>query len=57
MKNSFIRKIAILLAGVLITSLLFFVAMSLTYKALENGFRDKAERVYNRFIESILEER
>lgn len=33
MRNSFIRKIAILLTGVLITSLLFFVAMSLTYKS------------------------
>ncbi len=32
MKNSFIRKVAILLAGVLITSLLFFMAISLTYK-------------------------
>ncbi len=33
MRNSFIKKIAILLSGVLITSLLFFAAMSLTYKS------------------------
>ena len=32
MKNSFIRKVTLLLSGVLITSLLFFVAMSMTYK-------------------------
>ena len=33
MQNSFIRKVAILLTGVLITSVLFFVAMSFTYNA------------------------
>ena len=33
MQNSFIRKVAILLTGVLITSLLFFAAMSVTYKS------------------------
>ena len=33
MQNSFIRKIAILLTGVMITSLLFFAAISLTYQS------------------------
>lgn len=36
MRNSFIRKVAILLAGVLITSLLFFAAISLTYRHFMN---------------------
>ena len=46
MKNSFIRKIAILLTGVLITSLLFFVAMSLTYKAFyEQSVLGVAEKI------------
>ena len=46
MKNSFIRKVAILLAGVLITSLLFFVAMSVTYKTFyEQSVLSVAEKI------------
>ncbi|MBR4462001.1 MAG: histidine kinase [Erysipelotrichaceae bacterium] len=46
MKNSFIRKVAILLAGVLITSLLFFVAMSVTYKTFyEQSVLNVAEKI------------
>jgi nitrogen fixation/metabolism regulation signal transduction histidine kinase len=46
MKNSFIRKVAILLAGVLITSLLFFMAMSLTYKTFyEQSVLNVTERI------------
>ena len=46
MKNSFIRKVAILLTGVLITSLLFFVAMAFTYKVFyEQSVMNVAENV------------
>ncbi len=46
MKNSFIRKVAILLTGVLITSLLFFVAMAFTYKIFyEQSVLNIAENV------------
>ena len=46
MKNSFIRKVAILLTGVLITSLLFFVAMAFTYKIFyEQSVMNIAENV------------
>lgn len=46
MKKSFIRKIAILLASVLVTSLLFFIAMSLTYKSFyEESVLGVAEKI------------
>ena len=54
MRNSFIRKTAILLSGVLITSLLFFAAMSLTYKSFfERSVLDISDNVSSSWTNDI----
>ena len=54
MKKSFIQHVAKLLAGVLITSLLFFVAMSFTYKTFyEQSVLSVAEKISSSWTDDI----